>query len=69
MRRCVWSRNLKNEEVMARVVPQRHRKKKFLNNLGTVGINVNSRLIRIIIFAVENQLSIKRYKHVFVYLS
>jgi len=24
LRRCVWSRNLKNEEVMARVVPQRH---------------------------------------------
>ena len=28
MRRCVWSRNLKNEEVMVRVGPQRHRKKK-----------------------------------------
>ena len=28
MRRCVWSRNLKNEEAMARVGPQRHRKKK-----------------------------------------
>jgi len=27
MRRCVWSRNLKNEEAMARVGPQRHRKK------------------------------------------
>ena len=26
MRRCVWSRNLKNEEAMARVGPQRHRK-------------------------------------------
>ena len=25
MRRCVWSRNLKNEEAMARVGPQRHR--------------------------------------------
>ena len=25
----VWSRNLKNEEAMARVGPQRHRKKKF----------------------------------------
>jgi len=24
MRRCVWSRNLKNEEAMARVGPQRH---------------------------------------------
>jgi len=24
MRRCVWSRNLKNEETMARVGPQRH---------------------------------------------
>ena len=28
MRRCVWSRNLKNEEAMARVGPQRHKKKK-----------------------------------------
>ena len=25
MRRCVWSRNLKNEEAMARVGPQRHK--------------------------------------------
>jgi len=24
MRRCVWSRNLKNEEAMAHVGPQRH---------------------------------------------
>ena len=24
MRRCVWSRDLKNEEAMARVGPQRH---------------------------------------------
>jgi len=24
VRRCVWSRNLKNEEAMARVGPQRH---------------------------------------------
>ena len=28
MRLCVWSRNLKNEEAMARVGPQRHKKKK-----------------------------------------
>ena len=28
MRRCMWSRNLKNEEAMARVGPQRHRKQK-----------------------------------------
>ena len=27
MRRCVWSRNLKNEEALARVGSQRHRKK------------------------------------------
>jgi hypothetical protein len=27
MRRCVCSRNLKNEEAMTRVRPQRHRKK------------------------------------------
>ena len=26
MRRCVWSRNLKNEEATDRVGPQRHRK-------------------------------------------
>jgi len=29
VRRCVWSKNLKNEEAMARVGPQRHRKKKL----------------------------------------
>jgi len=28
MRRCVWFRNLVNEEAMARVGPQRHRRKK-----------------------------------------
>jgi len=28
MRRCVWSRNLKNEEVLTRVGPQRHKKTK-----------------------------------------
>jgi len=27
MRRCVWSRNLKNEENIVRVGPQRHREK------------------------------------------
>jgi len=31
MRRCVWSRNLKNEEAVARDGPQRHKKKKYLN--------------------------------------
>ena len=31
MRRCVWSRNLKNEEAMTRVGPQRHMKKKNNN--------------------------------------
>jgi hypothetical protein len=29
VRRCVWSRNLKNEEVMTRVGSQRHSKKKL----------------------------------------
>ena len=29
MRRCVWSRNLKNEEAMARVGSQRHKIKKY----------------------------------------
>ena len=28
MGRCVWFRNLKNEEAMASAGPQRHRKKK-----------------------------------------
>jgi len=28
VRRCVWSRNLKNEEVMTRVGSQRHKKKR-----------------------------------------
>jgi len=27
VRRCVWSRNFMNEEAMARVGPQRHKKK------------------------------------------
>jgi len=29
MRRCVWSRNLKNEEAMTRVGSKRHRKRKL----------------------------------------
>ena len=33
MRHCVWSRNLKNEEAMARVGPQRHRKQTKQNKL------------------------------------
>jgi len=42
MRRCVWSRNLKNEEAMARVGPQRHRGKKvhwLFNVINIIGIN------------------------------
>jgi len=35
MRRCVWSRNLRNEEAMARVGPQRHRKKQAAVKLST----------------------------------
>ena len=38
MRRCVWSRNLKNEEAMAGVGPQRHRKEN--NNLYVI-INIH----------------------------
>jgi len=30
VRRCVWSRNLKNEEAMTHVGSQRHSKKKFI---------------------------------------
>ena len=29
MRRCMWSRHLKNEEALARAGPQRHKKKKI----------------------------------------
>jgi len=32
MRRCVWSRNLRNEEALARVRPQRHREKNVLGD-------------------------------------
>jgi len=32
--RCVWSRNLMNEEAMARVGPQRHKKKNMKYNFG-----------------------------------
>ena len=46
MRRCVWSRNLKNEEAMARVGPQRHggggrEKKKKVRN-GTISLKINT---------------------------
>jgi len=36
MRRCVWSRNLKNEETMTRIGPQRHRTKKILVRIITL---------------------------------
>ena len=39
MRRCVWFRNLKNEEAMARVGPQRHKKKVFGDNTLVFGDN------------------------------
>jgi len=32
MRRCVWSRNIKNEEAMARDGPQRHKKNLLILN-------------------------------------
>ena len=32
-RRCVWSRNLKNEEAMTRVGPQRHRQRNYKTKL------------------------------------
>jgi hypothetical protein len=36
LRRCAWSRNLKNEEEMARVRPQRHRKQNVFGMFLTV---------------------------------
>ena len=36
LRRCVWSRNLVNEEVLARVGPQRHRKKQLIISVTSV---------------------------------
>jgi len=39
MRRCVWSRNLKNEEAMARVGPQRHRKQNKQNKQTDITIS------------------------------
>ena len=33
MRRCMWTSNIKNEVVMARVGPQRHKKKKKRDNV------------------------------------
>jgi len=41
MRRCVWSRNIKNEEAMARVGSQRQKKKcHFLLYYGYVRLNI-----------------------------
>ena len=41
MRRRVWSRNLKNEEAMTRVGPQRHKKKNIFNNYGTYNLSTD----------------------------
>jgi hypothetical protein len=42
MRRCLWSRNLKNEETIARVEPQQHREENYLplNNLINPRFNI-----------------------------
>jgi len=37
MRRCVWSRNLKNEEALARVGPQRYRGEKKCHSVIIAG--------------------------------
>jgi len=44
MCRCVWSRNLKNEEAMARVGPQRHKEKKLHADIYTI-FNILLRII------------------------
>ena len=41
MRRCVWSRNLVNEEVMARVGPQGHKKQTIIFIIIIIIINCN----------------------------
>ena len=40
MRRCVWSRNLKNEEAMARVGLQHHNKKKIIEARKNITISL-----------------------------
>ena len=51
MRRRVWSRNLKSEEAMARIGPQRHRKQTIVFNEN------NSRCLRkrFVIISDENR--------------
>ena len=48
MRRCMWCRNLKNEEAMARVGPQRHRKKEIAEviheNVRIMGVSAEFRI-------------------------
>ena len=45
MRRCVRSRNLKNEEAMACVGPQRHRKKEYISYVPVIKALVNLDII------------------------
>ena len=39
VRRCVWSRNLKNEEAMTRVGSQRHKKKLYVHKICSSDVN------------------------------
>ena len=53
MRRCVWSRNLKNEEAVARIGPQRHREKNgHSTNLTTKLFSFHGALARVQAIAV-----------------
>jgi len=68
MRRCVWSRNLVNEEAMARFGPQRHRKKKNT-------IQPNERLLNFLIYSFQLHVSVLKshlqgeHKIVFVFVN
>jgi len=53
MRRCVWSRNPKNKETMARVGSQRYRKKK---NKTSQSITVEIELIIYVLVNLVSQL-------------
>ena len=71
MRHCVWSRNLKNDEVMARVGPQHHRKKEVCNSNRISLLSycrLSSAIVGLKIFSLPN-FALKSPNRIFIWYS
>ena len=60
MRRCVWSRNLKNGEAMDRVEPQRHRKK----HIRLIDCNIDAHAFTVPLTAAVSRFPFSKHRNV-----